>query len=444
MTNNVSPIRSDLKQLEYGEHCSPVSFALAVYATGPGCLTVDHCIFKDMIQRGIFFCYGGCICAMKVRLDVLFCQFTNCETNRRGSIYVAMESVVIDACSFDSCFTSEYAAALSAEGATEGISSLSVVISNGICWNCSSNYPAFMMQDQERVDVYNCAFDSCGAGLMLSSVMKGRASNCSFDGCHGQWHCFGIYVVMGDRGHFAVDTCSFSNCSTDGDHGALCFTNGNGGTIQVNSSNFTYCSSRVSGAALKVTRSLVYTALLTYTNCKCENLLTGQNRTICIAFYRKTYALLFENNTFSCCECPCQIWSVITLELGYSTNEFKLSNCVFSGNSNFGVYVGTYLTIVGNGQQPALKLYNCTFQNIAQLNRGESGPGTGILPSGSSFGNITVDSCIFRDLASLNGSAAAAVIEGTPNINITSCTFDGCHSKGSPYHKMLFLLLENN
>ena len=154
------------------------------------------------------------------------------------------------------------------------------------------------------------------------------------------------------------------------------------------------------------------------------------NKSQSLYFFNKDIkALLFENNTFSCCECQCQVYSVVLLKLVYSINEFKLSNCVFSGNSNFGVYVGTYLSISGDSRGPALKLHNCTFQNIVQLNRGETGAGIGLISAGHTFGKITVDSCIFRDLVGLNGSAAAAVIEGTPNINITSCIFDGCHSR---------------
>ena len=293
---------------------------------------VDHCIFKDMTQRWNLFCYGGCVCAIKVRLEVLFCHFAN----GRGSIYVAMESVVIDGCSFDSCISSSDTVALSLEGVRADSNSFSVVISKCICWNCSSYCHVFKVQYQDA-DVYNCAFDSCGACLNLWSVMNGWASNCSLDGCHGQWDCFGIHVFIGDRGHFAVDTCSFSNCSSDWDHVALCFSNGYAGTLQVDSSNFTYCSCGISGEALEMTHSLGTFSLLTYTNCKCENWFTGTNRSLCIFSTKTLKALLFENNSFSCCACQCQVYSVVLLKLVYSINEFKLSNCVFSGNSNFGV-----------------------------------------------------------------------------------------------------------
>ena len=92
--------------------------------------------------------------------------------NGRGSIYVAMESVVIDGCSFDSCVSSSDTVALSSEGVRADSNSFSVVISKCICWNCSSYCHVFKVQYQDA-DVYNCAFDSCGAYLNLWSVMNG-------------------------------------------------------------------------------------------------------------------------------------------------------------------------------------------------------------------------------------------------------------------------------
>ncbi|KAK2951385.1 hypothetical protein BLNAU_13665 [Blattamonas nauphoetae] len=395
-----------------------------------GRIAISDCIFTncvcdgatDNIQAGAVHIAGG-----ETNLIVDPCYlakstFTNCKAPNGGGggyRFHQGESLIMDNCTFDSCYAS-------AQGGASYLRQVASIIINEVVFSgCTSQIGGGMrIAENKTVTITSSIFEDCTTvedkntgGLILDRIDKSSITDTVFTGCKGGASGPGGLLVTHtntDTTSLSIESSKFTGCTTN--------TAGGGmkaeklGSVEITGTNFTNCEAVTNGGGCYVytiTHSTIIQSCF-FDQCSISAVPSYGGG---LHLYRTMTKTTVEGCAFSNCEA---YWGAGLL--CDSFDVFEVDACNFTDCTSDHVAGALRVYIDSSTQSPDLK---CTIQNSNFTNCSSLAHWGGAM-SLTNLATLSLTKLLLRNCSSSGECGGGIDVSHSDGATITDVTFEDC------------------